>query len=109
MNHQRIDERSLAFGRLIADRVRGDPERWIAHARTNIARWLTTCDPGVAATLGEWDAVLRQGSAAAIAVLTQTGELPTRLRQSNPFAGVLTNAERNAVLLAFAHHDPAAT
>ena len=102
MNHQRIDERSLAFGRLIAERVRADPDRWIAHARANLARWLTTCSPRSRSTLSEWDAALQDGPGAAIALLTGTDERATRLRQSNPFAGTLTNAERNAVLRAFA-------
>ena len=109
MNHARIDERSLAFGRLIADRVRAEPDRWIAHARSNVARWLVTCSPRGRSTLLEWDAALRNGPAAALALLTDTDERAVRLRQSNPFVGVLTNAERNAVLLAFADHDPAST
>ena len=109
MDHQRIDERSLAFGRLIADRVRADPDRWIAHARGNVARWLTNCSPGVRPTLLEWDRALQDGLSAVMPLLTAADERSTRLRQSSPFAGVLTNAERTAVLLAFADHDPATT
>ena len=82
MNHQRVDERSLAFGRLIADRIRTDPNRWIAR-------------PG--------------GTPPALALLTGTDERAVRLRQSNPFVGALTNLERNAVLQAFADNDPAST
>ena len=74
----------------------------------NVARWLTTCSPRGRGTLLEWDAALQDG-AAALALLTGTDERAVRLRQSNPFAGVLTNAERNAILLAFAEHDPATT
>ena len=109
MDHQRIDERSLAFGRLIADRVRADPDRWIGHARNNVSRWLGSCSPRSRGTLLEWDAALQSGPAAILAMLTDTDERAVRLRQSNPFAGILTNAERNAVLLAFADHDPATT
>ena len=104
VNHQRIDERSQAFGGLVAD-----PDRWIAHARANLARWLTTCSGGVRGTLLEWDAALQEGPAVAIGLLTGTDERSTRLRQSSTFAGVLSNAEHTAVLLAFADQDPSAT
>jgi hypothetical protein len=42
-----------------------------------------------------------------VAVLTGEDERATRLRQSNPFAGVLSQQERNAILLQFESHDPA--
>jgi hypothetical protein len=108
MNHQRIDERSLAFGRLIADRVRSDPAL-LATARATVARWLTTCSPRSRSTLLEWDHALAGGVAPTIDLLTGTDQRATRLRQSNPFAGVLSAAERNAVLREFLRHDPPAT
>lgn len=88
----------MAFGRLIADRIRGDPERWITHTRGNLARWLTTCSPRGWSTLLGWDAALLDGPAAALALLTGTDGRAVRLRQSNPFVGTLTNSERNAAL-----------
>jgi hypothetical protein len=52
MDHQRIDERSLAFGRLIAERVAAHPEL-IAQARETATRWLQTCSPASRSTLRE--------------------------------------------------------
>jgi hypothetical protein len=106
MNHQRIDERSLAFGRLIAERVAGHPEL-IAQARENATRWLETCSPGSRSTLLEWLAALDGPIEGVLHLLTSTDERSTRLRQSNPFADILPQDERNAILRQFHTHDPA--
>lgn len=108
MNHQRIDERSLAFGRVIAERVAAHPEL-IAQARKTAIRWLQTCSPRSRSTLGEWLAALDGPIEGVLHILTSPDERSTRLRQSNPFAGVLSNEERSAILRQFQSHDaPAA-
>lgn len=107
MSHQRIDERSLAFGRLIAERVAARPDL-IAQARETATRWLQTCSPGSQSTLREWLAALEGPVEGVLHLLTSRDERSTRLRQSNPFAGVLSQQERNAILRQFHRHDPAA-
>ena len=105
-SHQWIDQRSLAFGRAIAARLESHPEV-IAEARATLLRWLTTCSPGTRRTLQEWLDILDGPPGGVIAILIGEDERATRLRQSNPFAGVLSQQERNAILLQFESHDPA--
>jgi len=102
ISHRQIDERSLAFGRAIAARLVEQPEL-IVQARANLTRWLITCSAGVRPALHEWLAVLDGPSDEIIALLTAGDERATRLRQSNPFAGLLLNEERNRILREF--HD----
>jgi hypothetical protein len=105
-DHRLIDARSLAFGRAIAAKLTERPEL-VEHARRNIARWLKTCSQGVRPTLDEWLTVLDGPPEGVVALLTGTDERATRLRQSNPFAGVLSQQERLAILRRFKSHDPA--
>src|SRR4051794_16065007 len=105
--HHGIDERSLAFGRAVAARVAGRPEL-IARARATAVRWLATCSPRSRHALREWLAVLDGPPEGVVAVLTGGDERAVRLRQSNPFAGVLPADERAAILRQFRQpHDPA--
>ena len=97
MDHQRVDERSLAFGRLIAERLIAD-HTLVDRARATAHRWMLTCSPGVRITLDEWLATLNGPPAGVLELLTAGDERATRLRQSNPFAGVLTTAERNDMI-----------
>jgi len=103
-SHELIDQRSLAFGKAIAARLVENPAL-IDHARGNIARWLETCSAGVRPALLEWLAALDAGVPGALELLTGENERATRLRQSNPFAGVLPQHERNEILLRFEAHD----
>ncbi|HMO27123.1 MAG TPA: hypothetical protein PKB10_12740 [Tepidisphaeraceae bacterium] len=107
-DHRDIDARSLAFGQLIAERIRAEPEL-VEHARNNLQRWLQTCAQSSTATLKEWISILEGSVDDIAAVLTGTDDRAVRLRQSNPFAGVLTPSERNSILRQFQTHDtPAA-
>lgn len=106
--HARIDQRSLAFGCAIAARVAENPQL-IQHARENLTRWLGACSPRARSTLQEWMSILDGPTEGIAAVLTGTDERAVRLRQSNPFAGVLAAQERNAILRRFQLHDPAST
>src|SRR5947207_15319769 len=106
--HGHIDERSLAFGRAIAAKLAQHPEL-IVRARATLTRWMTTSSPRTSSTLQEWRVALDGPLAPVIALLTSADERATRLRQSNPFAGVLSQQERNAILRQFQSHDTAAT
>jgi hypothetical protein len=99
-NHRLIDERSLAFDRLIAEKLRRDPTL-VEKARANISRWLQTTEPRSAADLLEWQRLLDQPLPELLALLESTDEHATRLRQSSPFCGILTPAERLAIIREF--------
>ena len=105
-DHRQIDERSLAFGRAIAVHLAQHPEL-ISRARATVARWLETCSPGARSTLLEWQDALMGPPDGVHALLTGTDERATRLRQSNPFAGVLSQQERTALLKHFESYDTA--
>jgi hypothetical protein len=100
MNHSQIDERSRAFGELIAARLLSDPSL-VKLAQTNIDRWMATTDPRSAAALEEWRRILEGPVDYVVELLVRTDEYATRMRQSNPFAGALTLQERNAVIRQF--------
>lgn len=105
-DHRLVDERSLAFGRLLAERLVRHPEL-IDRARATATRWLTICSPRVHPALHEWLAALNGPVEGVIAILTGRDERATRLRQSNPFAGLLSQEERNAILRRFQSYEAA--
>lgn len=107
-DHRLIDERSRAFGEAIAARLADHPA-WIARAQRTVERWMATADPRVRPALMEWRAQLRGPVEGVVGLLTGRDERSTRLRQSNPFAGVLPIPERNEILRRFARHDSAST
>ena len=99
-DHRLIDERSLAFDRLIAAKVRRDP-RLLDKAREVLARWLEgEVGRGRAAWL-EWQSLLDGPLPDILALLESNGERAARLRQSSPFCGILTPAERLAIIREF--------
>lgn len=89
--HARIDARSLAMHRAIAEKVRGNP-RLLDAARENIRRWRRR---GVdVSAFAEWEAILDRGIEETIRVMTDPSEEASRLRHSTPFTGILTPKER---------------
>ena len=89
MNHQDIDRRSLMMHRIIAARLRARPEL-LAVAHANLQRW--NC-PG-RAPWREWSAILCSQPVQEIAnLIEREDEDACRMRQSAPFAGILTARE----------------
>jgi hypothetical protein len=105
-NHRIIDARSLAFGREIAALLSARPEL-IDTAKANLARWTRTATPRSLPALREWEDALDGPLEGIIALLTSDDERATRLRQSNPFAGVLPAEVRNRIIREFQAHDAA--
>jgi len=99
-DHRLIDGRSLAFHCLVAEKLRAKPTLR-EHAKRNLERWHTHASPRVRPALDEWRALLEAPLEQLLAVLTGSDERATRLRQSSPFAGVLTPQERFAILREF--------
>ncbi len=89
MNHHDIDRRSLMMHRIIAARLRAQPEL-IAVAHANLERW--NCPERH--WWCEWSGVLSSQSVEEIASLIECeDEDACRMRQSAPFAGILTPKE----------------
>ncbi len=96
-SHQWIDARSLAMCRLIAEKIRHRPELF-EMAKKNLVNWKKTLTPWPRA-LREWEEIIEQNSIERVlGILTQENEEGNRLRQSNPFPGVLDEDERMGIL-----------
>lgn len=79
------------------------PEEVMGLARENIRRWSSMHRPDgrTVEYLREWDSILARGLDATIDTLLSTSPRARELRQNSPFAGVLSQAERNQVLRTF--------
>jgi len=96
--HERIDRIDLAMDRLIAAKVRAAPHL-IEIAKANLARWQAQNGGELAPAHREWELALRFLTSTELADFIES-ETPkaNRLRQSSPFAGILTESERLAIL-----------
>ena len=100
LKHRVIEARSLAMHCVIAQRIAADPAL-LDVARRNLAAWRSRYGNSPPRALEEWREILERPWPDIAALITDPGESATRLRQSSPFAGVLTAAERKRVYEAF--------
>jgi hypothetical protein len=104
--HQTIDRRSLALAQAVVARIDADPaRRGLQLARETCARWHR--DNPTPAT-AEWLEILEGDWQRVRAVLLESGPEGQRRRQSSPFCGVLTPAERWVIYQQFADEQKAA-
>ena len=108
LNHRHIDARSRALAIAVADQLRHQPEL-VDIAKRNIAAWMKENSSSIRSALAEWDIALNGSIDDVIELLTSEGEKAVRLRQSNPFAGVLSSSQRNEILNRFSDHDTVST
>ena len=100
-DHSILDARSLAMHCLIARKLARDPEL-MEIPRRNLAAWKKARPKAERPRcLDQWAEILRRPWPEIAALLVSTSERATRLRQSSPFAGVLTPTERRRVYEAF--------
>ncbi len=103
-DHRLIDERSLAFERLVARKLRENPAL-LNKARNNLQRWLSTCSPSVRPALIEWQNLVDSPFDVLLSTLEAEDERSTRLRQSSPFCGIISQEERTAIIKEFQARD----
>jgi len=97
--------KALWLHRAVAGRLVQDPHAVLLKAARNLDRLRLVHPDGMAARwLDRWRTVLDAGAEAVLDVLTSGEPHAIELRQNSPFAGVLSEAERQAVLGAFADH-----
>src|SRR6185295_657832 len=90
--HRLGEERSVAYHRVIAERLRSQPEI-LEKARQRVQSWLTAgAEPPFYAR--KWAEVLAGDVPSIATFLVDRSELATELRQSTPFAGALQPEER---------------
>jgi len=99
-SHRLLEARSLAMHAVIARKIERDPAL-LDIARRNLQRWRGRWERATPGWLNEWQELLKRPWPQIAALITEPSEHASRLRQSSPFAGVLTNAERWRIHAAF--------
>lgn len=95
--------KALWLHRAVAGRLVSNPEAVLAKAAANLERLRQVHPDGMAAMwLQRWRVTLDDGVEAVLEALTSQAPQAVELRQNSPFAGVMPEAERRAVLAAFA-------
>jgi hypothetical protein len=94
-DHRRLDERSLALHRLVAQKLQDAPTL-LDKARDNLRRW-QEANGRSSLVLAEWERIISGSVGQVVAVLVERSEKAARLRQSSPFCGILTEAERRTI------------
>lgn len=94
--------RSLWLHRAVAGKLVTNPDRVLEQARYNLQQLLEIHPRGQARKmLREWERLLDGPVEQVAAVMTTKSQQGAELRQNSPFAGVLTERERTAVLKSF--------
>ena len=92
-SHQWVDARDLKMARLIAEKVRRSPAKFQEAVET-LKGWRRTLRPVPEAVL-EWERIFRRHTREEVLqIFTQNNEEGQRLRQSDPFCGILTEEQR---------------
>lgn len=94
---------SLWLHRAVAGKLVANPPAMLAVAAINLRRLRRLHPDGRAwEWLDRWDALLEEGVEAVLNALTSSASFAVELRRNSPFAGVLSEAERRAVIEALA-------
>ena len=98
--HRVLDARSLAMHAVIAQKIERNPHL-LRIPRRNLARWQAQRQGATPTWLTEWQRILDKPWPVIAVLVTELTENATRLRQSSPFAGVLSASERRRIYEAF--------
>ena len=93
--HERIDQRSIALHRAIAEKLASNPEL-LQIARDNLIR-LTQKGGRSQPYWDAWSELIARPLPELLQQLTEDSERMRALRQATPFAGVLSPSERWAI------------
>jgi len=99
-DHRILDARSLAMHCRIVQKVSRDP-LLLEKAKANLSRWSANFDGPKPRYLKEWRGILDKPWPTIAEIITCMSEDATRLRSSSPFAGVLSESEREQIYAAF--------
>lgn len=102
----REEERSLWLHRALLSPLLTEPDTVVSAARENLRRWsgMHRRDGMAGWYFTKWQRVLNDGLDAVMHVLTSPSEDAREMRQNSPFAGILPEATRVAVLRSFKDH-----
>lgn len=102
-SHAFLNEFALAYHRVVAERLRAEPEVVLERARGNLNRWAEgdAFGAGEQASLEEWREILDDMDVDhLIEIITDTSDEGQRLRSSSPIVGTLSPEERLEILAA---------
>ena len=100
-DHRLLDARSLALHCKIAHKINNDPNLLKVPER-NLRRWSQKTHPEQTPQyIKEWQQILSQPWPDVAAFITSCTDKAFRLRQSSPFAGILSPLERKRIYEAF--------
>jgi hypothetical protein len=93
--HDVIDQISLEMARRIVERLRRDPEAVLSRARETLQRWMKrhTDNPWLMKCDLEWAEILERPLEEICAILLDESDKGQRLRQNDPFVGILPPEE----------------
>jgi hypothetical protein len=98
--HRLLEARSLAMHAVIAEKIERD-RNLLDIPRNNLKRWRARWHDEPPAWHGEWSGIITRPWPEIAAIITEPSEEGARLRQSSPFAGVLSVEERRRIYEAF--------
>ena len=103
ISHQTIDNRGLAYATAIVEHIEADPARHaVEQAQERCQRWMKQApSPDLLA----WSTLLSRPWLEIKKSLLDLSEQGNRLRQNNPFCGVLSPQERWTIHRAFRSHE----
>ncbi|MEN8115182.1 MAG: helix-turn-helix domain-containing protein [Actinomycetota bacterium] len=101
----RDQRRSLWLAFAVAGRIVADPRRARSLALGNLETMRRTARGQARLWLDEWERLLDGPIEDLLAALTSRSPRGRDLRQNSPFAGILTDAERNEVLASWAEDE----
>jgi hypothetical protein len=96
-SHRDTDERSRQIHIAVADKIRANPAL-VSIAKANIERLRMLASPAAASYLGEWESLLNGDLDDCLSAVVERSARGNAMRRASPFAGVLSNHERYAVL-----------
>lgn len=99
-SHRLLEARSLAMHSVIAQKIERDP-KLLDIPRNNLKRWSARWQDRAPAWHEEWRGIMNRPWREIAALITEPSEEAARLRQSSPFAGVLSAAQRRRIYEAF--------
>jgi excisionase family DNA binding protein len=101
----RDQRRSLWLAYAVAGRIVADPWRVRLIARENLEKMRRTARGQARSWLDEWERLLDGPVEELLAALTSRSPRERDLRQNSPFAGVLSEEEREGALAAWTEHE----
>jgi len=97
MEHQRLEERSLAMHRYAAAKIRANPGLF-SEITVILANWRPKMSVNSLPYLEKWQALYDAGIEACLAVALEDSEFGREMRQSSPISCLLTDEERQTFL-----------